>query len=310
LADVEATIFLAKVVRAAAPALWEEFMRLRSKAAVMTRLSERGSFFLTEFYGTTPVAIPVAGCGTAPGADSLGCVFDLRYDPREYLMLDEDQLLSVMNSRKKALRYVPCNKQPMLLFSEPSFALPYTEADRDEFRSRADLLHRSPELRARACRALGRRFSDRQPGTHVEQRIYEQFPSSADAELLRAFHSLDWVARRAVVERLADDRLRELGKRLIFVERPDVVDALEKAELEKRTTDRLFGFVPEGPRSLEKSYQEVCSLLEAEGHKHQSLLTEISTWLLQKLESGPWVGRKPSARDIFGHVGRDVRVVV
>ncbi|MGA7535060.1 MAG: hypothetical protein WBW27_24585, partial [Pseudolabrys sp.] len=86
-------------------------MRLRSKRAVTARLNERGSFFLTEVYGTTPSVIPLAGCGTAPGADSLGCAFDLRYDPREYLMLGEDELLSVMNSRKKALRYVPCNKQ-------------------------------------------------------------------------------------------------------------------------------------------------------------------------------------------------------
>ena len=51
LADVEATIFLAKVIRAAAPAVWEEFMRLRSKPAVMARLKERGPFFLTEFLG-------------------------------------------------------------------------------------------------------------------------------------------------------------------------------------------------------------------------------------------------------------------
>ncbi len=48
-ADVEATIFLAKVIRAATPALWDEFLRLRSKRAVTARLNERGFFFLTEF---------------------------------------------------------------------------------------------------------------------------------------------------------------------------------------------------------------------------------------------------------------------
>jgi exodeoxyribonuclease-1 len=310
LADVEATIFLAKVIRAAAPAVWDEFMRLGSKPAVMSRLNERNLFFLTEFYGTKPVVIPITGCGTAPGADSLGCAFDLRYDPREYLRLSKDELLSVMNGRKKALRYIPCNKQPMLLFGEPSFALPYTDAGRDEFRSRADFIHRSPEFHARACRVLSRRFSDHPQGTHVEQRIHEQFLSSADTALLRTFHNLDWVERGAVVERLADDRLRELGKRLIFVERPDVMDPVERAELEKRTTDRLFGFVSEGPRSLEESYQEVCSLMEAQGHKHQSLLTEISTWLLEQLESRPWAELKPSPQSLLGLVGENLKVEV
>ncbi|HEY4809171.1 MAG TPA: exonuclease domain-containing protein [Roseiarcus sp.] len=294
LADVEATIFLAKVIRGAAPAVWEEFIRLRSKPAVIARLSERGPFYQTEFYGTTPAVIPLTGCGTAPGADSLGCAFDLRYDPRDYLRLDEEELPSVMNGRKKALRYVPSNKQPMLLASESSFALPYAAADRDEFRSRADLIYRSQDFRARACRALSRQFSDRPQGIHVEQRIHEQFFSSADAALLSSFHDVDWVARGTVVEQLADDRLRELGKRLIFVEKPDVMDVVEKTELETWTMDRLFGFGPEGPRSLDESYQEVCRLIETEGHEQQSLLTEIRVWLSEKLATAPRIDVSPN----------------
>jgi exodeoxyribonuclease-1 len=269
-------------------------LRLRGKPAVMARLNERGPFFLTEFYGTTPVVIPVAGCGTAPGADSLGCAFDLRYDPRDYLMLGEDQLLSVMNGRKKALRYIPCNKQPMLLAGEPDFAVPYAEVDRDEFRSRADLICRSHDFRARACRALSRRFSDRPQGIYIEQRIYEQFLGSADAALLNSFHTLDWGARRILLERLTDDRLRELAKRLIFVERPDVLDEVEKSELEGWTRDRLFGLGPEGPRSLNKSYQEVCSLIEEDGHEHQSLLEEIRDWLSEKLATASLLDVSPN----------------
>ena len=66
-------------------------------------------------------------------------------------------LLAVMNGRKKALRYVACNKQPMLLAGEFGFALPFAEADRDEFRRRADAIYQSRDFRARACRALSRR---------------------------------------------------------------------------------------------------------------------------------------------------------
>ena len=82
---------------------------------------------------------------------------------------------------------------------------------------------------------------------------------------MSSFHDVDWVARRTLVEQLTDDRLQELGKRLIFVERPDVIDAVEKAELETWTMDRLFGFGPGGPRSLDESYQEVRSLIGAGG---------------------------------------------
>jgi exodeoxyribonuclease-1 len=294
LADVEATIFLAKVIRAAAPGLWEEFMRLRGKPAVTARLNERGPFFLVEFYGTTPVVIPLAGCGAAPGAESLGCAFDLRYDPRDYLTLGENELLAVMSGRKKALRYVPCNKQPMLLTGESSFTLPYAAADRDEFRSRADLIYRSQGFRARACRALGRRFSDRAQGIHVEQRIHDQFVGSADAALLKSFHAADWGARRILLEQLADDRLGELGRRLIFVERPDVLDAVERLKLEVWTSNRLLGSGPEGPRSLDASYQESCRLIEDGGHAHLLLLEEIRDWLSDRLEGAPRADAEPS----------------
>jgi exodeoxyribonuclease-1 len=217
LADVEATIFLAKRIRAASPPLWEEFLRLRRKPAVISRLHERGPLYMTEFYGTSPSVIPLAGCGTAPGADSLGCAFDLRYDPRDYLTMNDEELLAVMNGRKKALRYLACNKQPMLLAGESGFASPFAEADRDEFQRRADLVYRSQDFRARACRALGRRFGDRPRSAHVEQRIHEQFRSSQDAALLRSFHDAEWTARPNILRRLTDDRLRELGKRLMRI---------------------------------------------------------------------------------------------
>ena len=88
------------------------------------------------------------------------------------------------------------------------------------------------------------------------------------------------------------------------------MDAVEQAELETWTMDRLFGFGPEGPRSLDESYQEACRLTEDVGDEHQSLLTEISTWLFNKLESGPWIEPNPSAHGSLGHIGQDQKVEV
>jgi exodeoxyribonuclease-1 len=310
LADVEATIFLAKTIRAASPSLWEEFLRLRRKPAVISRLHERGPFYMTEFYGTSRSVIPIAGCGTAPGANSLGCAFDLRYDPSDYLMMNEGELLAVMNGRKKALRYVACNKQPMLLAGESNFAFPFAEADRDEFRRRADVIYRSKDFRARACRALGRRFSDRPQAAHVEQRIHEQFLSPPDATLLRSFHDTEWTARPNIVRRLADERLRELGKRLIYVERPDLLDVVERLELESWTTDRLLGFGPDGPRSLEQSYREACDLIEGGGHEDPSLLVEVRTWLSVKLETVSRTGARTGPRRSSISAFQDERVQI
>ena len=81
------------------------------------------------------------------------------------------------------------------------------------------------------------------------------------------------------------------------------MDPVEKAELETWKMDRLFGFGLEGPRSLDESYQEVCRLIEAEAHEHQSLLTEIGSWLFERLESRPWIEPNPSPQGSLGHIG-------
>jgi hypothetical protein len=72
------------------------------------------------------------------------------------------------------------------------------------------------------------------------------------------------------------------------------MDVVEKAELETWTMDRLFGFGPEGPRSLDESYQEVCRLIETEGHEQQSPLTEIRVWLSEKLATAPRIDVSPN----------------
>ena len=144
---------------------------------------------------------------------------------------------------------------------------------------------------------------------HVEQRIRDQFPSSQDAALLRSFHEAEWTVRPSLVRRLADDRLRELGrKRLIYVERPDLLDAVERLELESWTKNWLLGYGPDGPRSLGESYREVCDLIEDGGHEDLSLLREVRTWLSEKLKTASPAQTGPRPSSMSAVLGQRVKV--
>ena len=72
------------------------------------------------------------------------------------------------------------------------------------------------------------------------------------------------------------------------------MNMVEQSKLETWTMDRLFGFGPEGPRSLDESYQEVCRLIETEGHEQQSLLKEIRVWLSEKLATALRIDVSPN----------------
>ena len=54
--------------------------------------------------------------------------------------------------------------------------------------------------------------------------MYEGFPSRADERRMAAFHGAGGAERAKLVETLEDDRLRELGRRLVFFENPETLD--------------------------------------------------------------------------------------
>ena len=53
--------------------------------------------------------------------------------------------------------------------------------------------------------------------------MYEGFPSRADKGRMQAFHGSTWPERAELVETFEDDRLRELGRRIVFLEQPEVL---------------------------------------------------------------------------------------
>jgi exodeoxyribonuclease-1 len=244
MADVEATIFITRLVKTRAPKVWSALMDLAAKPAAVNCLRGDDPLVLTEFYGGRPYCWPVIGCGCSPDNDTLGCIFDLRFDPSDFLSLSEDELVSVLLSPRKALRYVATNKQPILIPFElaPAAGLFESNLSKAEIFQRAKAVRADRDFCDKACRALARRFSSqREPAQHVEEQIYDGFPCSSDVELMRQFHLVAWDARTRILDRLQDQRFRELGYRLIHVERPDVLAITTRSRLDAWRHERILG---------------------------------------------------------------------
>src|SRR5262249_28822587 len=85
LGDVEATIFVARLVKQRAPVVWNTFMPMAAKPTVIQRAMSGHVLSLTEFYKGKPYSWLVVGCGQNPEYDAQLGVFDLRYEPESYL---------------------------------------------------------------------------------------------------------------------------------------------------------------------------------------------------------------------------------
>ena len=84
-------------------------------------------------------------------------------------------------------------------------------------------LRTDPEYCQRLISASKQGADERDPWPHVEQQIHDAFIPDADERLSDAFHATPWEERLGLLDALEDARLKQLGRRLVFLERPDVL---------------------------------------------------------------------------------------
>ena len=240
-ADVEATIYMARLARDRAPEIWQAMDGATAKNAVKTYVKAQSMFSLTERYFGRTYSWLVTFCGENPNYDGQLAVFDLYYDPDEYRSLPTEDLIGVLNRSPKVIRSLRANSQPIMM---PVDMTPENvkalSVPADELRRRVAVIQDDQDFRARVGQAQALRFADEEPSPHIEQRLYDGFPGEADQVLMAQFHDVDWLERVALAERIEDLRVKEFAHRLIYFERPDLLTTARVDELDAWRAKRLL----------------------------------------------------------------------
>ena len=113
--DVEATIFVADLVKERANGIWQSMRRFVNKKQVVDYVMTESCFALNERYFGHMYSWLVTYCGCNPDYDSQLAVFDLNFDPDEYLSLSVEELIEVFNKSPKPIRVVIANRQPIMM---------------------------------------------------------------------------------------------------------------------------------------------------------------------------------------------------
>lgn len=216
LGDVRATIHLASLIRERAPEVWEQSLRNRSKQDVNALLESGAPLRLVERFGAQPPRSYVgAFAGRNPDNPNTVGLLDLNVaDPEALTEADEDTLANAVSGAPRQIRSVKVNDFPSL-FEGPE-ATPETER-------RVEALSNLPELKERIGRALAARYADRPESEHVEEQIYSGFPTDADRQRLQQFQVRSWDDRIALLGEFDDRRHYQLGRRLVYEHRPDLL---------------------------------------------------------------------------------------
>ena len=281
MADVEATIFMARLARDRAPSIWQAMDRASTKNAVKAYVKAQSMFSLTERYFGRTYSWLVTPCGQNPDYDGQLAVFDLYYDPDDYRSLSAEELVRVLNANPKVIRSLRANSQPIMM---PADMAPETvkalSFPVDELRRRVAIIQGDQDFHARVGRAQTLRFADEEPSPYIEKRLYDSFSGATDRGLMAQFHDVDWPDRVAIAERIEDPRVKEFAYRLIYFERPDLLPAARKVEFDVWRCERVLSEDDSVPwMTIRKALREADDLLKTTTGDEATLLGEVKDFL-------------------------------
>ena len=241
--DVELTLQLCQRVREGAADIWSSFIRFASKAAVVAFIHEEPAFgYFDNFEGTRSVR-PLTRIGISPLDANVHYCLDLTYDVDALRRLTDDELGEMVQAKATSpIRRLKVNASPFVCPLWELSAADLEPADRDELVQLAQRIRSEDEFVGRLVAAA--RTTDRTypPSEHVELQIYGTgWPSDEDLAACRHFHQSPWEMRLDIALGLADRRFRRLGRRLVYLERPDLLRPDDRATLDAEVVRRLRG---------------------------------------------------------------------
>ena len=281
LADVEATIYMANLVRSRQPELWDAMMATSAKDSAIEVLRAHEALALVESrYGRQSV-IPVAWCGQNPTYGAQVATFDLRHDPSNFLNSSVEDLIAAMRAPKSPFRVVQANSNPTALPLVTSMVGTITNCPSSAvIASRIQVIQRSAEFQTKVGDAVAGRYPEKARSEFVEQRIYDAFPASADTRLAAQFHQVPWEQRRTLLDQMRDERLRDLGLRLIGIEASHLLSREEQVQFISWQLSRRSGPAPKGTfRTIEQARNECRDELGGASPEETMRLKQILAWL-------------------------------
>ena len=235
LADVEATLAFARLLRAGAPTVWSVMIEHARKSRLAQRLQRDAVLCFTWFKDGRPTTRAVTQVAQV-GSEVV--LFDLGFEPEESLGGDLGSLLGAPDADPPCpLVVIRLTAYPLVF---PAASAPDGLIDLATATARARVVREREGLAAAVTEALTRRVRQERALPWVESRIGQGLPGQADERLMHRLHRVPWPERAALAAELADERYVELAYRLLFCERPDVLAPPDRDRLAAWVRDRLF----------------------------------------------------------------------
>jgi len=217
LADVEATIFIFKKIRDGAPELFKKLVDAGDKTITSSLLKSFIPMEVTlRFGGNAPKTYQGCYCGS--NKDNPNSIGFADFELNKAEELSQASKLSV----SEAIEGTPKKIRTLAVNRSETFRV--IENPSEEMLEFCETIKEANKLQSLVSEVLSKRYADtEQTNLEVEERIYSGFYGNSDKELLEQFQTASWPERVSIINDFTDERLKQLGKRLIAFYAPELL---------------------------------------------------------------------------------------
>lgn len=290
LADVRATLALARYLKEVSPLAFDQTLALADKWHAASILKPGKAIYRLAVYGGRP-SIRTYGVLDQVEDDPNGRVcIDLTEDPDNYVGLDADRISKWMAKRPSPLTVLRINAHEMVLpldsdmFSHLHPLIRCGAKDQqpppaDLMRERALWIAAENQFIDHIHTALATQKDALEPSPHVEAQLYSG-GFAPDTDFIRARRILvNEEMWPQLTESLSDPRLREFASRLLYETSAHDLDESSRSRLAAWTCERLLGPADAPWRTLAAAREEIVKLSTSADAVDQMRINEIAAWL-------------------------------
>ena len=221
--DVEATIFIFKLIKERAPKLFQNLMSSTDKHFISSQLKQFKPMSVSlRFGGHPPKNYVGCYCGESKtNSNQIGFLDFEAVNISDLQSMGKEEITTAVLDSPKLIRAMSINKaETFREIIDPT----------DEILEKCDFLRESRQFQMMVSNALDSRFEPIDVSElEVEEKIYSGFFDSTDRHLLDQFQKATWPDRAELIKSFKDDRLRQLGQRLLAFYAPELLSNDQKS---------------------------------------------------------------------------------
>ena len=251
IADVTATLELAKKMKTAAPEVWDSLLIYKKGDDIGKKIFKEDFVCYQDLvFGKLYNFAACFVCFHPAYGKSWLAAFDLKHDPRSLLDLGFSELKQALFSSHVKIRQISLNKMPIVLSKEYFASLDdYKDIGLEEISKRAKLVKENQEFCNKVFEILAEKVKEKKETSSQDEEDYfpEQFihessikMSKDDRVIFYQFQKGSWEEKAKLYNSFQDNVLKHFSRLLIFEENSDSLSKEELTLVKKEIAEKLL----------------------------------------------------------------------